>query len=139
MRRKRHFPFAVVCLLASTLLAACIKVYRTDVQQGNVVTQEMVETLKLGMTRNQVRFVLGTPLLTDPFHDDRWDYFYLFKKGGAQTVETRRVTVLFDQDRLIGVDGDIPATQLKEATDPQPLKEKKPEPDTSPDESRPAS
>ena len=139
MLRKRHFPLAFVCLLASMLLAACIKVYRTDVQQGNVVTQEMVETLKLGMTRNQVRFVLGTPLLADPFHDNRWDYFYLFKKGGAQTAETRRVTVLFDQDRLIGVDGDIPAPQLKETTDPQPKEEKKPESDTSPDESRPAS
>src|SRR5215475_3026894 len=56
--------------------------YRMDVQQGNVVTQEMVEKLKPGMTPSQVRFILGTPLVVDAFHKDRWDYVYRFTRGG---------------------------------------------------------
>jgi outer membrane protein assembly factor BamE len=69
------------------LLSACssvpriVKEYRIDVQQGNVLTQEMVSQLRPGLTRDQVRFILGTPVLMDMFHANRWDYFYWLKKG----------------------------------------------------------
>ena len=71
--------------------------YRPDIQQGNFVSQEMLNQLKVGQTREQVRFILGTPLLTDAFHADRWDYpFYLARGNGELT--TSRVTVFFKGD-----------------------------------------
>lgn len=78
--------------------------YRPDIQQGNFVSQEMLDQLKAGMTRDQVKFVLGTPLLTDVFHGDRWDYpFYLARGNGELT--TSRVTVFFKDDKLDRIDG----------------------------------
>ena len=78
--------------------------YRIDVPQGNFVSREMVEQLKEGMTRDQVRFVLGTPLLTDIFHADRWDYVFRLQKGSGAVISSR-VTVFFDGDRLTKIDG----------------------------------
>jgi outer membrane protein assembly factor BamE len=78
--------------------------YRPDVQQGNFVSQEMLDQLKAGMTRDQVKFVLGTPLLADPFHADRWDYpFYLARGNGELT--TSRVTVFFKDNKVDHFDG----------------------------------
>lgn len=91
--------------------------HKVEVQQGNLVTQEMLDKLKPGMTPSQVRFVLGTPLLVDPFRKDRWDYVYLRKIGKA-VVEQRRVTVLFDNDRLVGVEGDVQPAVPGEAAQP---------------------
>lgn len=105
--------FALALML---LLAGCKQVpmlpsltpYKIDIQQGNHVTQEMVEKLKPGMSRAQVRFLLGTPLVVDPFRNDRWDYVYLYYKAGELT-EQRRVSVIFEDDRLKRVDGDVVA------------------------------
>lgn len=80
--------------------------YRIDVRQGNLVTQEMVAQLKLGQSRDQVRFILGTALLTDPFHSDRWDYVYRFQPGRG-AAQQRRLTVYFADNKLARVDGDI--------------------------------
>ncbi|MFC5480486.1 outer membrane protein assembly factor BamE [Massilia suwonensis] len=78
--------------------------YRPDIQQGNFVSQEMLNQLKVGQTREQVRFLLGTPLLTDMFHADRWDYpFYLARGNGELT--TSRVTVYFKDDVVERFDG----------------------------------
>jgi outer membrane protein assembly factor BamE len=88
--------------------------YRIDVQQGNVVTQEMVDQLKPGMTRSQVKFILGTPLLVDPFRNDRWDYVYLYKKEGKIT-EQRNIAVLFEDDKLVRLEGDIAAKAAEDA------------------------
>jgi outer membrane protein assembly factor BamE len=78
--------------------------YRPDIQQGNFVSQEMLTQLKLGQTRDQVKFILGTPLLTDAFHANRWDYpFYLARGNGELT--TSRVTVFFKDDKLERIDG----------------------------------
>ena len=74
--------------------------YRPDVQQGNVVTQEMVEQLRQGMTRDQVRFLLGSPMLSSVFHPDRWDYVYYLKRGKGSEVQTRSLTVRFKDNRL---------------------------------------
>ena len=81
-------------------------VYRPQIQQGNVVTQEQVNQLMPGMTKRQVKFLLGSPMLTDVFHVDRWDYAYTFGEGSTPS-ETSRVTVYFDQDRLVRVAGDL--------------------------------
>lgn len=96
------------------LLAGCSNVptipgigtHKIDIQQGNYVTQEMAGKLKLGMTRSQVRFLLGTPLVVDLFHTDRWDYVYVYQKGGAVT-EHRKMTVFFEGDKLARVEGDV--------------------------------
>ncbi|BAN34757.1 SmpA/OmlA [Sulfuricella denitrificans skB26] len=92
--------------------------YKIDIQQGNVVTQEMVAKLKPGMTKAQVRFVLGTPLITDAFHASRWDYVYRYQKAGKLTEE-RKLALFFDQELLQRVEGDVvaasPVTEEKNA------------------------
>lgn len=100
----------VLLISATALLAGCesmrswtptfIQPYRPDVQQGNVVTKEMVEQLRPGMTRDQVRFLLGTPLVASMFHQDRWDYIYHLKRGKGTEEQRRRLTVLFKDNRL---------------------------------------
>jgi outer membrane protein assembly factor BamE len=78
--------------------------YRPDIQQGNFVSQEMLGQLKVGQSRDQVKFILGTPLLTDAFHADRWDYpFYLARGNGELT--TSRVTVYFKDNLVARIDG----------------------------------
>lgn len=100
----------ILLLLVVFLLFACSYIptlpYKIDIQQGNVVTQEMVEKLKPGMTRSQVRFVLGTPLITDVFHNNRWDYFYYFAPRGSFS-EKQKLTIIFDGDRLSHIEGDF--------------------------------
>lgn len=92
--------------------------HRIEVQQGNLVTQEMLAKLKPGMTPSQVRYLLGTPLIVDPFHKDRWDYAYSLRKGG-KVIEQRRITVLFENDKLKSVEGDVtPAVQPAPAAQP---------------------
>jgi outer membrane protein assembly factor BamE len=83
-----------------------LKPYKMDIQQGNYVTQDMVAKLKPGMSKAQVRFALGTPLVVDPFHADRWDYIYFFEKGG-KVAEHRRIIVLFQDEKLLRLDGDV--------------------------------
>ncbi len=106
-----RLPFRVALAAALLpLLGACESVrqwtppilqpYRPDVQQGNVVTKEMVEQLAAGMTRDQVRFLMGTPALVSVFHQDRWDYVYLLKRGRGSEVQLRRVTVFFKENRV---------------------------------------
>ena len=80
--------------------------YRIDIQQGNAITQEMVAKLKPGMTRAQVRFALGTPLIVDTFRTDRWDYVYYYEKPSAPR-EYRHVVVVFKGDRLERLEGDV--------------------------------
>jgi outer membrane protein assembly factor BamE len=107
----RLAPLAWV--FAMLLMAGCsgVKipgVYRIDIQQGNVVTQEMIDQLEPGMDRRKVRFILGTPLLTDTFNEDRWDYIYSYQRGGGKRVQ-RRVSVYFENERLAKVEGDVRA------------------------------
>ena len=80
--------------------------HKIDIQQGNYVTQEMVDKLKPGMTRSQVRFALGTPLIADPFHADRWDYVYVYETKGRLFAK-RRIVVVFKDDALVGIEGDV--------------------------------
>ena len=106
--RKLPISYAFLALLIP--LTACSPldsswVHRIDVQQGNVVEQEQVDQLKPGMTKRQVRFLLGTPLVADPFHAQRWDYLYSFKPGSGE-VEKRRLTLHFQDDKLTHLEGD---------------------------------
>ena len=84
--------------------------YKIDIQQGNFVTQDMVSAVKQGMTKEQVRAILGTPLLTDIFHNDRWDYLY-WHEDQAGKREQRRLTVFFEDGKLVRLDGDVVAAR----------------------------
>ena len=95
------------------LLAGCqsvtlpgLSAHKIDIQQGNVVTQDMVAKLKPGMSRSQVRFALGTPLIADPFHPDRWDYVYVMHKKG-KLVAQRRIVAVFQDDKLVRIEGNV--------------------------------
>lgn len=107
----RVVTIAVVALAA----AACgpLAPYRIDIQQGNFVSQEMVAQLRSGMTKEQVRYLLGTPLMTDIFHANRWDYVYLLDRPRQPAVK-RRLTVFFEDDKLVRVAGDVIAAAEKE-------------------------
>jgi outer membrane protein assembly factor BamE len=93
----------------SLLTAACgfFTPYRMEIQQGNYVTQQMATQLKPGLTRDQVRFVMGTPLVTDIFHEERWDYVFVRQRANSQEIEHRRIAVFFEDGKLKRVDGDI--------------------------------
>jgi outer membrane protein assembly factor BamE len=92
-------------------------IYKLDINQGNYVTEDQVARLKVDQTRQQVRLALGTPLLTDPFHADRWDYVYEFKRQGRM-LEHRQLTLYFVNDRLARWEGDempLPPTEVARA------------------------
>lgn len=121
---RRLFPDALrlpLAALAAFALAGCAKmtepfdnfiplvtqfgVYKLDINQGNFLSQDMVDRLKVGQTKDQVRLALGTPLITSAFRDNRWDYVYLFKSGG-RVREQRQFTVYFNENTLARWEGD---------------------------------
>ena len=105
MQNTKHLltSLTFVGLLA---LAGCSfpGVYKIDIQQGNVVTQDMIDQLRPGMTRRQVRFIMGNPLLVDTFHANRWDYDFRLAKGNGE-IMTSRVSDFFKDDLLDHVEG----------------------------------
>lgn len=124
--------FKSLLLAASVLvLASCGSigsldfpgVYKIGIPQGNIITQEMVDQLRPGMTKRQVIFVMGTPLVRDPFYQDRWDYIYSFQPGGGERGQ-ERVSVFFEDDALVRFTGDF---------DPTPDEEDAASPDTDED------
>lgn len=107
----------VLIIAAAIVLSGCSSLnpmswftpYQMDIPQGNYVTQDAVAKLKPGMTRSQVRFLLGTPLLTDAFHSNRWDYKYRLVRAG-KPAEDKLLTVFFDGDAMTRVEGEaLPA------------------------------
>ena len=102
--------------IAALLLASCgsiglptpdFKPYRMEIQQGNFVSQDMVSKLKPGMSKDQVRFVLGTPLITDSFHADRWDYVFRRQRANSSELEHRKIAVFFEEGKLKRIEGDV--------------------------------
>ena len=87
-------------LLGASISLASGCVYRINIQQGNFLDQAAVDTVKPGMTRSQVRYLLGTPMVADSFDKERWDYIYYLKKGRSRHVDSRRVTVYFEGDKV---------------------------------------
>lgn len=106
--------YFLICLFAClpAFITACgssvpiVKPFKMDIQQGNVVTSKMLLQLRPGMTKSQVRFIMGTPLMVDSFHKDRWDYFYQLRQAG-KIVEQRRVILDFEKDLLTKIRGDV--------------------------------
>ncbi len=114
-RLPRRLPFLASLVAAAALLAGCesldrtdslfglITPYRIDIVQGNAVTKEQMAVIRPGLTRLQVRDVLGTPLIADPFHADRWDYLFTLRRPGAQE-QRRHVVVHFENNVVARVE-----------------------------------
>jgi outer membrane protein assembly factor BamE len=85
------------------LTTAGCSIYKVDIQQGNVIDPDKLAQLKIGMNKNQVVFLIGNPLLTDPFHHNRWDYIHAVKPGGEK-VSRKVLTLYFDGDKLVKID-----------------------------------
>ncbi len=88
----------VLALIFSTLAFTSACVYRANIAQGNLIEQDDLDQVEVGMTRNQIRFLLGTPLIDDPFHAARWDYVYYIRIGRKDAAFKRWVTIVFDDD-----------------------------------------
>lgn len=118
MRFLRYLPVLLPLAACTNVkmpdVASAITPYRIDIRQGNYITQDMVAQLKPGMTRDQVRFILGTPLVADIFHADRWDYIYSFKPGRGE-MQLRRLAVFFEDSKLTRVSGDVVGAEPGEA------------------------
>ncbi len=85
--------------------------YKIDIQQGNVIEQDMINKLRPGMAKDQVKFIMGTPVIVDPFHNDRWEYIFSFQKGGG-VREQRHITLHFDDDKLAYISGDVEVSNV---------------------------
>jgi outer membrane protein assembly factor BamE len=108
-------PAAIAAVLIAALAAsACV--YRMDIQQGNLLDVEDVDQVEVGMTRSQVRFLLGTPMVTDAFDKDRWDYFYSLRRGHSRTVMKRHLVVWFEDDKVARIEEPIPLPRPVSAT-----------------------
>lgn len=106
-------------VLASSLLASACSfpgVYKMRVPQGNIVKQDMLDQLETGMTKRQVRFIMGTPMVTDSFNDQRWDYIFLVQHGKKTLIE-ERIAVIFEDDKLISVEGQLKNKNVDKPTD----------------------
>ncbi|MFA5626731.1 MAG: outer membrane protein assembly factor BamE [Thiohalomonadaceae bacterium] len=107
----------IILVLLAMQLAACA--YVPDIQQGNMVTQDKLAQLQIGMDKRQVTYIMGPAMLTDPFHANRWDYFYSFTPGSKSTTRYG-ATLYFDNERLIRIDirGEIPSTEYPDKAKP---------------------
>ena len=104
---------------SSTPQLAFPGVYRIDIPQGNIVTQEMVDQLRPGLTKQQVNFIMGTPLVRDTFHQNRWDYLYSFQPGGGVRVQ-EVLSLFFQNNELVRFEGDFQQSPEIASFDNQP-------------------
>jgi outer membrane protein assembly factor BamE len=123
LSRMRLAACLAFCLLAGNL-AGCV--YRMNIQQGNFLEGRTVDQLQVGMTRSQVRYLLGTPMVPTAFDKDRWDYLYYLKKGRWKAAQQRHLTVFFKEDKVSRFERDNVPESAPEAPDQNPPIEKLP-------------
>ncbi len=105
--------FKIVLSLLILVLSAGCTVHRVDIQQGNIVSQEMMSQLKIGMHRDEIIHLMGKPMIIDPFRKNRWDYVHTFKSGKSGEPRSQyRVTLIFDGERLNSIDSNTPLEEL---------------------------
>jgi len=104
MLRPRSFPRWATRVLLAALVFSSGCIHRIDIQQGNLLEESVIDQVEIGMTRSQVQFLLGTPMIADSFHHDRWDYSYYFRQGRSRDIERRWLVVYFEGDRVIRLD-----------------------------------
>lgn len=113
---RSSYVLPVLVLLAS-MLVSCSS-YKMDIRQGNYVTADMRAKLKLGLSKQQVKYVLGTPMISDVFHADRWDYVYLLERAGKLT-EQQRLTLYFKGENLARIEDATPVQPAAATTEDQ--------------------
>lgn len=96
----------LILMIAGSLAATSGCVYRANISQGNLIKQEDLDQVEIGMTRNQVRFLLGTPMVDDPFHQSRWDYVYFIRIGRDPATFKRWVTIAFENNIVVNINDD---------------------------------
>ena len=123
---KKWFKLFLLLVVSSSLFACNLNlgsidfpgVYKISIPQGNIITQDMVDQLRPGMSKRQVVFVMGTPLVRDPYFQDRWDYVYNFQPGGGERGP-ERLSIFFVDDQMVSFEGDFVPTEVTEATPSQ--------------------
>jgi len=107
------------CALCGLAAAACSPIYKLDIQQGNLLSKSLVDSLKPGMTKRQVTLVMGSPSVVSPFEQSRWDYVSTMRRGNGR-METKDLVLYFDNDSLARIEGDYfaenPQELIREAT-----------------------
>jgi outer membrane protein assembly factor BamE len=104
----------LAALLSTLAFSACV--YRMDIQQGNLLDLDQIEQLEVGMTRSQVRFLLGTPMVIDSFDADRWDYVYSLQRGRSRQITRRHLIVWFEGDTVTRIEEPIPLPRPASST-----------------------
>ncbi len=99
--QQKHALLLLSALVLTLVLSGCV--YKLDTRQGNFIEDVKVEQVELGWTRDQVIFLLGSPMIQDPFHQDQWDYVYYFRSGDGKVTERKRVTIHFTDDKVARV------------------------------------
>lgn len=100
-------------LLFSVSLSACIRPYQPDIQQGNILNNSDLKEIRYGMSKQEVLFILGTPMVIDPFNESRWDYYYSNTDQRKKEVTTRLITAKFDGDKLVELQGDVDLSNVQ--------------------------
>lgn len=123
---------SVVISLAGCSYFKYPDVHKLTIRQGNVINQQMIDQLRPGMTRSQVRYILGTPLTADTFHQNRWDYFYSLKRPSREELR-ERVSIFFDDDKLTHFTGDYRPSAITAAMATQAATQPTEAPETATD------
>lgn len=110
MMNKKLPLILALCLFT---LSACVKPYQAPVQQGNIINNSNLKEIRYGMTKQEVLYILGTPMITDPFNEERWDYFYSRKDRNKNQTTSRTVTAMFEGDKLVELKGDVDLSTLE--------------------------
>lgn len=114
MRIRQSLAPVVASIAAGLALTGCV--YRVNIQQGNFLEAKTIDQVTVGMTRSQVRFLLGTPMIADSFHPERWDYLYYYKDGKSRKVEQRLIVVYFADEKVTRIER--PSGEFKNPTLP---------------------
>ena len=101
----QKLPAVILVAALLTVISGCV--FRANISQGNLIEQDDLDQIEVGMTRKQIRFLLGTPMIDDPFHKNRWDYIYYLKVGRKSTVAKRWVSVIFADDKVDEIHKDL--------------------------------
>ena len=95
------------------LLSGCIRPFQPDIQQGNIINNSDLSEIRYGMSKQEVLFILGTPMVIDPFNEQRWDYFYSRRDQQRRETAHRLITAIFDDDKLIELKGDVDLSNVQ--------------------------
>jgi len=103
----KTIKLGLIVISSALFLSACIKPFQPDIQQGNIINNSDLREIRYGMSKQEVLFILGTPMVIDPFNEQRWDYFYSRRNQNRRQTEQRIITVTFEGDKLVNMSGDV--------------------------------